>query len=227
LHSTPILVVVALLTACATEAGPTSELSEAQAPSCQGVPVPYSGSFDLNRTADPNDPEGFLIPSSLSEALREFDQMLPESVKVSMRCGSEDDMSRYHFALGLWVRNNWGLWAGGPLAEYFRELGINHPDDMSGIILTSYWRQLQERPLELDAQVMYYQNYWAAHADPGAFTCPNSGVDTPPTIWFHEEIPPDQWAVYHVVDCGGGVYWVYEKSEGWQPASQEILERIE
>jgi len=226
LRSTLILVVAGLFAACSTGVSPTTEVGEVQAPSCQDVPVPYSDSFDLDRTPHSDASDGFLIPSSLSEALREFDHMLPEDVKASMRCGSEGDMSHYHFALGLWVRNNWGLWAGGPLAEHFRGLGINHPDDMSGIILTSYWRQLQKRPLELDAQVRYYQNYWAAHADPGVFTCPNSGVDTAATIWFHAEIPPDRWVVYHVVDCGEGVYWVYEKSEGWQPASQEVLERI-
>jgi hypothetical protein len=222
-----ISLAAALCVCCASALGSDSPKAHPQDSSCQNVPVPYFGSVDLDRTPDPEAPDGLLIPSSLREALRELDHMLPDDVKASMRCGSEKDMNHYHFALGLWVRNNWGLWAGGALADYFRELGIKQPDDMSGIIFTSYWRQLQGRPIELEAQARYYDNYWSARADPGPFMCPNSGIETAPTTWFHDEIPPDQWVVYHVVSCGDGIYWVYEKSHGWKPASQEILDLIQ
>ena len=78
-----------------------------------------------------------------------------------MKSGSEEDMIQYHHGLGRWIRNNWELWAGSRLAKYFNDIGINHPDDMSGIILDSYWRQLNEKPIKLDEQIKYYQEYWA------------------------------------------------------------------
>ena len=58
------------------------------------------------------------------------------------------------------MRNDWGLWGGSPLARYFNRLGVFHPDDISGIILTSFWRHLNGRPIKLDEQVKHYQDYW-------------------------------------------------------------------
>ena len=77
-----------------------------------------------------------------------------------MRVGTEDDMTQYHMGLGMWMRNNWGLWGGSRLAAWFNAQGINHPDDMSGIILDSFWRYLNGKPIKLDEQVKYYQGYW-------------------------------------------------------------------
>jgi hypothetical protein len=74
---------------------------------------------------------------------------------------SYDDISMVHRGFGMWMRNNWGLWGGGPLAKSFNEMGIRHPDDMSGIILTSYWLHLHECPLRVPEQVAYYRAYWA------------------------------------------------------------------
>jgi hypothetical protein len=60
----------------------------------------------------------------------------------------------------MWIRNNWRLWRGGELANEFIYKGIFHPDDMSGIILKCYYRQLHNQDWELDEQKKFYQNYW-------------------------------------------------------------------
>jgi hypothetical protein len=39
-------------------------------------------------------------------------------------------------------------------------MGIYHPDDMSGIILTSYHRYLNGQDIALEAQIKSYQDYW-------------------------------------------------------------------
>ena len=62
--------------------------------------------------------------------------------------------------MGMRIRNNWGLWKGSPLSEYFNRLGIYHPDDMTGIIFDSYWRKIHHQPIKLKEQVAYYQEYW-------------------------------------------------------------------
>ena len=67
---------------------------------------------------------------------------------------------KVHHSLGRTLRNNWYLWRGGKLKDYFKKLGIWHADDMSGIILTSYHRYLNGEDLKLDEQIKYYQEYW-------------------------------------------------------------------
>ncbi len=86
------------------------------------------------------------VPGDLDECFLELNRLLPEEEIERMKSGTEDDMMQYHFSAGLWMRNNWGLWQGSQLRDWFYDKGIYHPDDMSGIILDSYWRYLNNRP---------------------------------------------------------------------------------
>jgi uncharacterized protein DUF6794 len=100
-------------------------------------------------------------PKTLEEALTALDTLFTPRIKQWIDSVPESDMIQFHFSTGLWMRNNWGLWGGGPLARYFNGIGIYHPDDMSGIILTSYWRRHHSQDLRLDEQVKSYKAYWA------------------------------------------------------------------
>ncbi|MEX2235589.1 MAG: DUF6794 domain-containing protein [Cyclobacteriaceae bacterium] len=98
------------------------------------------------------------IPSDVEDCFSQLDQMLDSKDKSEFKNLSEDEAGgRYHMGLGLWMRNNWALWRGSRLSNYFNKLGIKHPDDMSGIILRSYHRNLNGRDIQLDEQVREYQ----------------------------------------------------------------------
>lgn len=104
---------------------------------------------------------GYYIPYSLEDCFSSLNKILPDSIQKELSQISEDEMnSSYHFGLGMWIRNNWGLWAGTRLSVYFNELGIFHPDDMSAIILTSYHRFLNEIDINLNSQIQYYKDFW-------------------------------------------------------------------
>lgn len=114
----------------------------------------------LTPTPDSNAPFKVYIPKDLEDCFVELKRMLHPALINEMRLKSEDGMIEYHHSLGTWIRNNWALWAGSRLSKYFNELGINHPDDMSGTILTSLWRHLHSHPIKLDEQVEHYKKYW-------------------------------------------------------------------
>jgi len=101
------------------------------------------------------------IPTDLEDCFAELMRILkPEDIQA-MRDRTEADLIEYHFGMGMWMRNNWGLWQGSRLSEWFNAKGIRHPDDMSGIILNSFWRHLHGKDIDLDEQVKTYQAYWA------------------------------------------------------------------
>lgn len=86
------------------------------------------------------------IPKDLGDAFEQLDRELPEILRNEMKeLGTRDKMIKYHHGLGTWIRNNWGLWGGSRLQKYFTERGINHPDEMSGVILSFYWDWLHGR----------------------------------------------------------------------------------
>lgn len=104
---------------------------------------------------------GVYIPQDIPDCLRQIDSFWSDSLKRQVKSWTEDEFSsKAHLGFGTWMRNNWQLWAGSRLTRYFNALGIYHPEDMSGIILTSYHRHLQHQPLNLPAQIESYQAYW-------------------------------------------------------------------
>ena len=101
------------------------------------------------------------IPFDLDDCIQEFDKIFADSSKVKIKAMTEDDFTaRMHLNFGMWIRNNWGLWKGSRLSKFFNEKGIYHPDDMSGIILDSYYRYLTGQDIKLAEQIRNYQDYW-------------------------------------------------------------------
>lgn len=75
-----------------------------------------------------------------------------------------NDPVKYHHSTGRKIRNEWGLWGqNSELYMWFCSVDISHPDDMSGIILTTLHRILNKKPVKLAEQVKEYQKYWEIH----------------------------------------------------------------
>jgi len=116
----------------------------------------FSSSFGQTDSKNENNK-----PVNLKEAVEQLKIIHHDSTKQKILAMTENEfMAGAHMGLGMWMRNNWGLWKGKELADYFNSIGIYHPDDMSGIILTSYYRELQGQEWKVEEQVKYYQDYW-------------------------------------------------------------------
>ena len=74
----------------------------------------------------------------MEEWFHVLDTMLHPYDRNAIKAESRDGMSKYHFSLGLWMRNNWGLWGGSRLQTYLSHRGLYHPDNMSGEVLRFY-----------------------------------------------------------------------------------------
>jgi hypothetical protein len=97
------------------------------------------------------------IPLDLNDCIRELDCMLCDSDKLNIENMSEEKfLAISHFRLGMWIRNNWKLWTGSRLSEYFNELGVYHPDYMSTIILIAYSRIKKGQELRMDELIRFY-----------------------------------------------------------------------
>ena len=101
-----------------------------------------------------------MIPETLPECFVALQNVLSYEDVEKIKNGTENAMVGYHHSLGRWIRNTWGLWGESPLKEWFESKGLKHADDMSGIILTSFWRYLNSKPLEIEEQVKHYVEYW-------------------------------------------------------------------
>lgn len=117
---------------------------------------PPPSTRSLSPTPDPTFVGGVYVPRDLDDAMTELGRMLSDESAAAFARAGEEDVGRYHFGLGWWLRNCWGLWSDSRLAGFFKSLGVAHPDDMSAILLTSFWRRSNDQPLRLAEQVASY-----------------------------------------------------------------------
>jgi hypothetical protein len=104
---------------------------------------------------------GQYIPKNLEDCFTQINGFWHDTTRLKVKKMTEDEFSTsVHFGFGMWMRNNWFLWGGSRLSKYFNDMGIYHPDDMSGIILDSYHRFLNHKELKLEEQVKHYQDFW-------------------------------------------------------------------
>lgn len=93
------------------------------------------------------------VPKSLDDAMAFMDCNWKDR-EVFKQKEEKDAVADEHFAKGRWIRNGWGLSeAKNPLYKQFKSLGVTFPEDISTVILTSYHRHLNNRPIDLDGQI--------------------------------------------------------------------------
>ena len=108
------------------------------------------------------------IPYDLDDAIEMLNFLWNEEIKEKYKnMGEDKGVAALHHTTGRALRNKWNLWAEEPknIAKYFHSIGITHADDMSGIILTSFHRQISGKAKNLPEQIKYYQDYWAKQKD--------------------------------------------------------------
>jgi len=77
-----------------------------------------------------------MSPSPFESAVATILAVLSPEEAENLRVASDDDIALMHFGLGMWVRNNLGLWDEDcPLRKQFGALGISDPDEVSGRVL--------------------------------------------------------------------------------------------
>ena len=99
-------------------------------------------------------------PKTLEEALNALDRGSSGAVVLKMRSRDESVTIELHETLGLWIRNSWGL--NGHYGLLYQDLsahGLSYADDMSAVILTSWWRHIHREPLNLEEQVARHNEF--------------------------------------------------------------------
>jgi len=90
------------------------------------------------------------IPLNLTEALDELNSQLDDEEKEKIRNLGEDEfVILSHMFMGQNLRNLWLYPEGSPLMKFFKDEGLFMEDDMSDIILRSFYRYLKGEDIRL------------------------------------------------------------------------------
>lgn len=81
-------------------------------------------------------------PETVDQAVGVLLGLLPDGEKAKIAAMSRDDLVALHLGLGVWIRNNLGLWSENRvLLESAR---AQNSDDASAVIIEALWRRLRE-----------------------------------------------------------------------------------
>lgn len=109
--------------------------------------------YKIHLVADSID--GFYIPTDIYSCFRQLDKLLSDTIKQNIKAKkTEFDLIEYHMGIGRWIRNNWQLWGGSRLQQYFIAKNVHNPDGMSGIILLSYNKYLNNQAVDIDTIII-------------------------------------------------------------------------
>jgi len=178
--------------------------------------------WTIHPTIDKSQKSGVYIPKDINDSFKELDAMLSKELKDEMKENSLQDMSQYHFGLGVWMRNNWGLRSGSRFSKWFEMKGILNPDDMSGIILKSYYQYLTNQPITLNEQIEFYIRYWEIRKKPTNYPCEESEY-----LYGLNYSKNGKDFYYHIIECKvTHQHFVYELDSGWTEPTPKIMHKI-
>lgn len=101
---------------------------------------------EYNRRLDLDSINGLYIPKNIDECFIQLNKIMKEDdIETIKKYEDETKMYGLHMSVGMWLRNNWGLWGGSRLKVYFENRGVNHPDSMSSEILSNFYFWLKEQ----------------------------------------------------------------------------------
>ena len=97
-------------------------------------------------------------PKNLTECIQMLDHILKKEDKEKAKTLTESEfLIETYFGTGMGIRNEW-IRSGNPeLVKFFLEEGVKHPDDMSAMILTSYYRHLLGKEIDFEGQISVHK----------------------------------------------------------------------
>ena len=129
------------------------------------------------------DTAGLTYPCTIDSVIFTFFNTWGDSTTYEFKSMPDSLLSSVNHGTGMWLRNTYGLWGRTCLVEYFWELGIIHPDDISAILLTTYHRFLNGKALEVDKQVEMYKAFWKNEMDLEYKLEDSLEWEFPPSMW--------------------------------------------
>ena len=99
---------------------------------------------------------------------------------------------------------------------------------MSGIILDSYYRTLNNKPIELDKQTEYYKKYWLVVRKPEEKDYPNGVKELEFNTGMYYERPDKMPAMVHVqTNSNNEMIWLYDYYLGWKQIDKSQVDLLE
>jgi len=97
---------------------------------------------------------GIYIPKDIGDSFAQLNRLTSQSSKQAFKNAPEEvAVRKLHFSLGRWIIHNWGFYGGSRLSHHLKGIGVTHPDEQARLLIRSYHRFLNDKPLEIKEEV--------------------------------------------------------------------------
>ena len=104
--------------------------------------------------------KGFYIPVDLQDTYNQIDKLFSITIIENFKNNKSEDnaVGIEHFGMGLSLRNAWKL-GHSRLNQFFAKFGVHSADNVSSIIVTAWYRYLNNKPINFDKLIEEYRKY--------------------------------------------------------------------
>lgn len=97
------------------------------------------------------------VPTNLAEALSLLDAALNKAEKEAWHSMTAARMFELQAKIAQTLRHDWSLLdSSTPLRIYFRDLGLDDPEEVSLLLIDAYWRKYNKESITIEALVREY-----------------------------------------------------------------------
>lgn len=91
-------------------------------------------------------------PATIPQAVSALRVLLPADQLAVIKRSSADELIRFHFNIGQYIRNLWVYRDGSPLTRKITELGgiVGAGDEVSRLIMEALWHDLKGTTFDID-----------------------------------------------------------------------------
>ncbi|MBK7838356.1 MAG: WD40 repeat domain-containing protein [Candidatus Obscuribacter sp.] len=144
-------------------------------------PKPDMSPFENGKTGSPGW-ENNATPKTIEEAFAEFDKDLIPANRQRYKRAAQSDIGNFggrESITDTMMADVYYKWNFTPLYKFFEARGITKEREVLGILLDSYWRHLNDKPIDLGTQISTHKAYWD---DQKTVIAPNQQL--PESIWL-------------------------------------------
>lgn len=81
------------------------------------------------------------FPETVDAAVRLLRALVAEQGQIRIASLTRPELNDLHFGLGMWIRNNLGLWKDN--LALVQACGAQSPGDASAVLIEAFWQHLQ------------------------------------------------------------------------------------
>jgi len=95
-------------------------------------------------------------PKSLEQCWSLLELRLPPEEIQKFKSKQLNELEPYQHSFGVYIKKHWVVKGDPELLTFFKSAGIQSEDQITAIIIDTFWRYLQNKPVDVEERIQHY-----------------------------------------------------------------------